>query len=587
MAKVFISNNFDWQQSMRQEMKKVGFKSSLMTQYVDAYHKLNFVNENAFMCGEDYVVCVGTWTYKGCNGIKGLKNIYNDLVEGNSYKEIRRKLLGCYGLITHIDGFIKVLVDETHSYTLYYGKNDDDEYVITNKYFHIQKYLQSEIDRDKYVTVATVGSTGNQTPFRNIFRLMEDEIIEIDRRNGSFKISNIPVNSYSYEYKSIDSICDKLAELFVESGKNLSNISSNRTIFLTGGVDSRVYLSLDVYLGNHINLAYWDGKDSITNGTNGDIKVNERIATTLDLQTKVFDVAMDFKDCVNQLDDNILWKYGEDCHLYANNNRWFSIFENTNNQNGYISEFIEFGCMGEAIRENGNINKTYNKNYQLRDLINLVLLRSGILHRLLEFNNLEECIFKDIAERHKGLTLDSIIDIDIADKIFTIKRLDADNSVSNLVNMYCYSCSPIICKPVWDFVIGIPYKYKYANHLPLSLIEKWDKRLLNIPFYTHNHFEKYDRKSNTLRRKKLHAFLSWLKPYVLDTKVYDILYKKIILSKTNKKSDINEKVREMCISYFTSDSKNFTVREQYYNDGYDVSALAQMMIFDMGINMLI
>lgn len=153
--------------------------------------------------------------------------------------------------------------------------------------------------------------------------------------------------------------------------------------------------------------------------------------------------------------------------------------------------------------------------------------------------------------------------------------------------MYCYSCSPIICKPVWDFVIGIPYKYKYANHLPLSLIEKWDKRLLNIPFYTHNHFEKYDRKSNTLRRKKLHAFLSWLKPYVLDTKVYDILYKKIILSKTNKKSDINEKVREMCISYFTSDSKNFTVREQYYNDGYDVSALAQMMIFDMGINMLI
>lgn len=588
MAKVFISNNSDWKQSMYQKMQNVGFKTSFVSQYVDAYHKLNFVNENAFKSGEDFVVCVGTWIYKGCTGVKGLKNIYDDLINQNSYEKIRKNLLGCYGLITYIRGIIKIIVDETHSYALYYSKKEDGTFIITNTYFHIQSYVKSELDKDKYVTVAaTVGSTGNQTPFKNIYRLMEDEIIEVDEINKLFKISNIQVNNYSYTYNSINTVCSTLEELLVESGKNLSKISNNRTIFLTGGVDSRMYLSLDAYLGNNIVLAYWDGKDSITNGTKGDIDTNARIAKTLGVKTHIFDVAMDFQECVNQLDDNMLQKYGEYCRVYANNSKWYSIFEGAGKQESYVSEFIEFGYMGETIRENANISKTYNENYQLRDFINKVLLRSGIFHRFLKYDNIENSILQDISKKHKYLALDSIIDIDTADNIFTIRRLDMDNSVINLINMYCYSCSPIVCKPVWDFVIGIPYKYKYADYIPLSLIEKWEKKLLEIPFYTHNHFENYDRRHNMLRRKKSHIFLSWLKPYVIDTKIYEILYKKIILKKINEKSDDNEKIREICVQYFSSHPNDLTIREKYRNDGYDIAGLAETMIFDMGIHMLL
>ena len=83
-------------------------------------------------------------------------------------------------------------------------------------------------------------------------------------------------------------------------------------------------------------------------------------------------------------------------------------------------------------------------------------------------------------------------------------------------------------KRIWDIIYNIPYDYREDSKLSLRLINSWCPMLLNIPVFTHHHYGIYNRQKGVLKKNWRYSLLLRIKPYVLRSKLYDILYVKLI-----------------------------------------------------------
>lgn len=597
MGKIFISGCGIWKEKMRKIFEKAGFRPSLYTSHVDAYKKLKTDHVNSFTSGEDFIVCTGTWAYRGTAGYNGLEKMYKDLRAGLTFTQIRKRMAGCYALAYKSGSQINIVVDETHSYALYYYTGPDGRYVITNSYFHVEKCAGQKTDREIFhVMAAKTGMCGNRTPFQNIYRLMEAEQLRIDLETEQIQVIKCGLNTTEYHFDTFEEAYRMLRKQMVREAKKLAQISRNRFVFLTGGVDSRMYLALDFYLGNQVRTGYWSGGDCITNGTESDIKVSQMISSQKGISCEIFDVSMDFEDCVRQLDEEQCDIYGEYVSRgYANNKKWFDIMEQIKSAgDGRDGDYIEFGYMGESIRENATITKYYTRPYTYGQYTDDVLLRSGIFHRVLSYDGLSGAVMADTGQMadmaggkvKRDQSLSAEISLDEADRIFSYMRLDMDNVMPNFVNSYYYCCPPIVCRPVWDVVRAIPYKYKKNDRLPLRLTGSWDRELLKIPYFSHNHFMRFQKKSMSLRRTYPHMLLSWLKPKVIDTKIYDLLYRRLICGTMDQKADGNREVLDWCLKLIRQKDSMFHVRDQYFTDGFDLAGLAELVISDLALRLV-
>ena len=89
-------------------------------------------------------------------------------------------MIGSYALAYIQDNKLRIFVDECHTYALYYYIGREGV-VVTNTYYHVEKVSKQEFDETVFATMlASVGLCSNRTPFKNIYRLLENEYIEYD-----------------------------------------------------------------------------------------------------------------------------------------------------------------------------------------------------------------------------------------------------------------------------------------------------------------------------------------------------------------------------------------------------------------------
>lgn len=540
MSRILLCNNVEILNQMDDIFKTNGYPASNVDNDLIVYKKIIVDDDNCFTGDIGSVSCVGTWTYKGkCGGI-ALRLLYQDAVKENiSIKDIRMNLIGTYTCVIRVAKKTLVFGDETHTYAIYYY-NDGNDYIITNTYYHIQKFARQNIDKETLLLIlAKTGLSSNKTPIENIYRLMEDEYIEILQGEG-MHVKHVELNSWRQPIANIDEAVSMISSWAERVYNAFSNIYTKSVIFATGGLDSRLKLSLALNRKHNVELAYWSGLDVITNGTKCDIAVNKQISEKFSLRTSLFDVGEDFSDCLNSINDDELDRLGEYVSIYAHNRKWFDIPFLLKDR-GVNS--VELGYDPDILRTVESI--PVQKYVSINELIRNGCFRSGIFDRILKCDKLMMFAKADL----KKLIQDDKLSIDEAEYAFNYARLDMGDVLNNYFNQYYYSLPLMYTKPLWDIINSVPHAVKENDRLSVSLIYKWMPELMHVRVFSQNHFMMFDKREMKLKKTIKHMLLSWLKRQLINTPIYEYIYCRFFQKKFFPESCGNDGLFKACISY--------------------------------------
>lgn len=579
MSRILVCNNVEIRNKMDAIFKNNGYPVSGVDNDLIVYRKILVEDDNYFAGKIGSVSCVGTWTYKGECGDIALELLYHDAVKENiPIKDIRKNLIGTYTCVVRIAQKTIIFVDETHTYAIYYY-NDGNDYIITNTYYHIQKFTRQNIDKETLsLVLAKSGLSSNKTPIENIYRLMEDEYIEILQGKG-LRVKHVDLNSWGRPLSDIDEAVSVISSWAEHIYNAFSKIYSRSVIFATGGLDSRLRLSLAINSKHNVELAYWSGSDVITNGTESDIAVNNQISEKFGLRTSLFDVSEDFSDCLNSINDDEVDRLGEYVSIYAHNRKWFDIpfllKEREINS-------IELGYDPDILRPVESI--PVQKNISVNELINNGCFRSGIFDRILKCDNLMKYAKADL----ERLSYVDKMPIEEAEYLFNYSRLDMGDLLNNYFNQYYYSLPLMYTKPLWDIINSVPHDIKEKDKLSVSLIYKWVPELMHVRVFSQNHFMIFDEREMKLKKTIKHKLLAWLKRQFIDTPIYEHIYCRFFQNKFFPERRGNDGLFEECISYLQKSSTlkilPVEIREGANNKGFDLAGLgticAKLRFFD-------
>lgn len=494
MARLLLCNNKDIFYKISKANIDGGFKINGKYVgekiFIETYSKIHLDLLNFLNIGEDFVACSGTLLYKDIIGIDCLHVLYDDFSE-EKIAEIRKDMVGTYVVAIKKRKRIYIFVDEVGTYAYhYYLKNE--VFISTNTYYHIAKNIKTSINKLAFKErIVEYCNIDNATIFNDIYRLMGNEAVVIDLEMDNVQVINIPQNYYDFDMNGdVQSIGKKFLDLIIKYAKKYQSFGS-RMLFTTGGVDSRIILSIYNYLRDYPIVANWQGCPNEMNTKLPDRSISKQLADISGLDFVPFDVSHDFTfDCENI--DSMFSKYGEYSLIYCGNSKWYEIFEkNNDNVEGY-----DFGYFGETIKGWEPLDEQYHKHFSIEDYVKLYLNKNIIIDNDNEF---KEYVRKKILYIAKvyGMDYDNLSKEDCM-KLYYVYRVHADTVCSNFANMFAYSSNLFAEKEIVDFINKIPYDFKKDNHFNLMVTNMLNGKLLDVPYFSHCQYKKCDKRNLVL-----------------------------------------------------------------------------------------
>ena len=520
MGKILISSNSTWLTNLDSLFKQVGFKSSFgdSAHLVKSYKKLSNDFDNYIRDKNDFVIVTGTMIYKDLFGTEALKKLLTDSYD-LTVKELRLNMTGSFCVVIKNGDVIRIFVDETHTYSMYYY-NGPDGFLITNTFYHIQKCCNQSLNINAFLERGIRRCImSNNTPYYNIFKINAQDCLVIDTNNNTLTPHFCELNDYKISFKNINDIISELEFRLKGISKRRSSVFKKYLHFITGGIDSRLELAINMYNNDNVSLAYWTGSNGVTNGTMADLNIGKNIADKFNHHFTHYDVSESLFKSFDNI-HSICDKYGEYSSIYAGNSKWFDIFEK---QSHY--DFYGFGYFGESLRELSELDLDYNDNYTLHDFVKNVYCRSNLEKYVISINGLYEFIEKEFnniidcyCDGNKQITKD------LCFELFTFSRFDADCIINNYVNMFSYSFPIFSQKIIFDLISQIPYYWKKNDFIPLKMTFDLQPSLISIPFFSHHHQTIVNSKTLSIERSLKDVLSSKLKYYLKKTSLYKLLY---------------------------------------------------------------
>lgn len=483
MGRLYVTNNKEWSIKINNIISTSGFNYNGIYQnencFLRTYSKLKVETVNYYSDKEGFLAVCGTLIYKNEIGYNMVKHLYDDM-KLLPLSEIRKEIMGCYIVSFMHNNIIKTFVDEAGIYACYY--TNAKSYFITNSYYYIEKCTKQEINiagaMDKIISTT---SLNNETPFKNIYRLMGDEMIEINLVGDTFKIVNLPIKEYAFNNTETD--MDILAELIKKYSMPQAIFGGRNILFGTGGVDSRLVLAGDLAVGIRPELVSWYGKSESVDNDNQDRDIWESIAKNNHLEFSDFDIS----NIVTQTYDELsLNRYGEHALIYSNNQSWFRFFEELSN-----CTFINCGMFGERFKS-WSINN--GKKISIDKFIDIYLEKGGLEIKQISFNNSnvyrEEHIKKMFGNVLGLKNYESqLSSSDIENIAETYWSLSSSYFV-NYFNLFTYSYSPIGQAEIISYLMRIDYEKKINKKISISIINKLYPKLLETEFFVTRQYVK-------------------------------------------------------------------------------------------------
>ena len=263
------------------------------------------------------------------------------------------------------------------------------------------------------------------------------------------------------------------------------------------------------YLGEKPTIANWQGCPIDMNSKMPDRMVSQKLAEKCGFKFSPFDVTHDFKSDY----ENIALKfprYGEYSLIYCGNTKWYEIFENS------AIEYYDFGYFGETIKGWEPLDEQFNEGFSIDDYVKLYLKVTSDKTDL-EF---EEYVGKKIIAIAKRFGMDMCnLSKEDCMILYYVYRIHADTVCSNFANIFGYSSNIFAEKEIIDFINKIPYAYKKDEHFNLLVTKILNEELLDIPYFTHCEYKKYNKEKMLLEDVVKHNKTVSIKKKILQTSI--------------------------------------------------------------------
>ena len=527
MAKFILCSNKDQYNELKTNIE-FNFKKSAEKNgdfgYLSIYRKLRVKTNNFVSIGDDFAGGVGTFFYNNKKDIEALNDILLDF-DGN-INSLRNKIVGSYCIIIKKNNIVFVFVDPASSYNVYYHINKCNEITATTTYYHLALVSKNiVIDEDMFISEWLHSILRDATMFKDIYKLTGDKSLKCE--NAKWTVIEIGFSTYDIK-------CS-LPEFIKNMYKPIQDFKS-AGIFLTGGQDSRLSLSLLLALGLKPTICYGQGNSANTSTKQKDFEIVKKIANRYNLPIHL----MNWNDTDQKDMKAYLNKYGELYSLYSMNKNFMNEFEEKIN-----AKFICFGYFGEVFRTIETI-ESYNKNsFSLLEYIDDIYLstdkkimdkeyyqiyRNEIYKLLLQICKLENLDENNLRKKD-------------FQKLNTVYRQRWDTQLNNFANLFMYSCPLFGDKKITDYVENISYSEKYNSKYLMKLINQFEKELLSFDFFSHIKIKKYN--ANTFELIDKHMSYKWKDNIRNIIRNQQILYAlKIIYYKLQKDSKGLKELKE-------------------------------------------
>ena len=117
--------------------------------------------------------------------------------------------------------------------------------------------------------------------------------------------------------------------------------------------------------------------------------------------------------------------------------------------------------------------------------------------------------------------------------------------------------------------------------LSIGLTYRWSEGLLDIPYYSHHHKILCNKDALTVQETTANNFLSKIKPALINTKVYDYVYLKLLQKYVRPQQKNNKDVFDLCMKVLhNSDvfqNSSITVRNPKNWKGAELATLASFV----------
>ncbi|MCF2628938.1 hypothetical protein I6E36_12705 [Fusobacterium mortiferum] len=583
MGRLILTDNDKWKNKLEYNfktllnLKEIGKVEE--DYYLKVFQKKKVNNENFYKNENNIIVSNGTFFYKEMMNKEALEQLLTDFKQllteadiSTCIKKIRKNMIGSYLIFIKIGNIMVGFVDETSMYPCYYYNKNS--YIVTNTYYNIAECIDTSIN-----TMAVLENgicsmiVGNETPFKNIYRLLENEYILI--KSNKLEIKNVEVNKYVYKFENYTQAVSILKKEIEKIAKIRAKYIKKTLLFTTGGLDSRMELALHNLFNDELVLGYWSGKDIITNGTVEDLNICKQLSECVKSEFKFFDVSYSFENCIEKLTDIELSKYGEYACIYAHNPKWLEIPEKIKDNK---IDSIGFGALNEIIRETSQIDILKN-NITLNELVLKVKMRSGLYDNVF----LDYSLIEYIANKLKNIfKLDTEkISLEKGVNFFNRNRLHSNTIVNNYINLFYYDFNICGQKNIVDLIESIPYIWRQRSKIVISLTKEWNKNLLAVPYFSHHKKVIYDEEKGEIIPIKFEVYKENIKKILKNTIFYELVFELYQKIKSNHQKSKKEEILKLCNNYlknskYISDEKiNIILKEK--NIGFDLAALATMI----------
>lgn len=513
------------------------------------YKKRNVDTPNYYRNGEDFIYMVGTYMWGGKNPLSTMVSLL-DTFSTDNIIYYKKTIVGMWSVVIHKNQRTYIFNDYYGLYDTYYTSDTVSNSLVDCT--SSQTFNPNKIDEFSFIMdMFQLGAFPGCTPFNDVKRLKRDEYVEL---NDVISVNKIDGDmSFHYKFVNESESLKQLSELLITNASLISKTLGKPTVFMTGGLDSRLVFASFSKAGIDFDCKYGSGRYT----QSGDEIIVKQISKQYNKKLEVLDWNCDTGDLITDK-ERLFEIIGFYNYIDSGSLHRHISFANCSKRNPVYS----FGYFCEAIRlrdwaetkgdtfslydyvDNCYLNtdlKTFYKNYYMYRNHIIEMFKSQLCE--LGWNNDYEKIPIDLFERFR----------------WEMARF-CDSRMEQVLNNYGYAFSLLSIPEIHELILSLPANVIRGGKFQIKLINTIDSSLIKS-FDVFSHLRWYYIDKNLNKRKKITLVniadsilepLSAIRPYIMKA------YRSYRYDTTNT----------------TNKEKLFCVRNKNYLPGFiDVSSL--------------
>lgn len=581
MARIICSNNFDTYKRQVNRIAQNGLTNyeniELNRVYVAIFQKRMIKNENCLRFPNgDFIGSAGTLIYDSLLGKPALKKLYHDF-NGN-VADARKWCMGNYLILLKKNGNLYGFVDKYQTLHVYY-------YCI-NGYWFISNSLADvgfsltdpKVDEFSLIQESLLCQrVGKQSIFKDVYQLYGNEFIKIDMKTNQFSL--IPLSYHrqrqNLEDAPIEAIVNQYAELVIKNFGVIAGAFGNSIgLHMTGGLDTRTVFSAFSAVGCTPNvLMYGVGNTELTNTKKEDMRIVLEYARRFGVDIHIMNWRHQKEDFDIDNWDKYFNKYGFYYSLYGSSSNFFAEYE------GKIPSyplFMECGYFGENLRLREWLKERTQKNFSIEEFVEEYCFKPFLKRIYPNYDRLLSyltALFEQYSKLYGILTSSQEVDHDNFDEFRWLAARYADSRMVNLLNEFTYSIATFGLPELHEFPFDIPARFREDGRFQLMLIDKLNQTALDIPIFSHCHYQELDRMNYTVTPMlRIENRISrFLKGHGINGHFYELLKKIYFMAQRGKGQHDRATsigLREFLIEQISQDDDgmSFIEPDKFYGD---------------------